>query len=59
MGSKMEVRINGRWYAVSMYIWRSWTGRRRMNGREHHGAVFVLGTNRLTDSNQARECPCC
>jgi hypothetical protein len=44
----MEIMVNGYWVAVTEYIFRSWTGKRRIDGVEHDGPVYVLGTNELS-----------
>jgi hypothetical protein len=55
----MEIEVNGRKVFVDYGIWRSWTGRRWFAGHEVHGPVFLLGTDELAGSEQARQCPCC
>ncbi len=32
------------WTPASPYIFRSWGGPRRLQGRKYHGPVYVLGT---------------
>ncbi|HUV09821.1 MAG TPA: hypothetical protein VMX12_02515 [Acidimicrobiia bacterium] len=45
---KLEVEINGRRSKVDWWIFRSFTGRRFVNGREFNGPVFFLGTNSVS-----------
>lgn len=40
----MEVEQDGVWVAADRATWRSWTGRRMLLGREHHGPVFATGS---------------
>jgi hypothetical protein len=54
-----EVRVNGRWVKVAYYEWRSWTGLRRLAGKDFHGPVVLLGTTQVIPATQARECHGC
>jgi hypothetical protein len=54
-----ECRVNGRWVRVTCDIWRCWTGRRRLGGREFHGPVVLVGTAQLVPATQRRECHGC
>ncbi len=33
---------------VSLHIWRSWTGRRFLNGVEYTGPVYFLGSDEVS-----------
>lgn len=55
-GPIMEVKVNKTWMSTSEDIFRSWTGPRRINGEEHHGEVFPLGSDKVYTG--ARVCPC-
>lgn len=52
---KLEIiPANGReWIVVSPYIFRSWSGKRRINGQSFNAPVFYLGTGEIA-ANQAR-----
>lgn len=52
----LEVKTGGIWVATSEDIFRSWTGPRRINGDEHHGPIYALGTQTLYTG--ARICAC-
>ena len=39
----LEAEVYGVWKEVDGTTFRSWTGRRMINGEEHHGPVFLLG----------------
>jgi hypothetical protein len=43
----LEIQVNGSWTTVSDYIFRSWTGARRINGTEYAAPVYVLGTTEI------------
>ena len=45
--NKFEIisRTGGSWIEVSEYIFRSWSGPRRLNGVEWVGPVYLLGTD--------------
>jgi len=47
MEHKFEIisRAGGSWIEVSEYIFRSWSGRRRLNGVEWVSSVYLLGTD--------------
>jgi hypothetical protein len=45
--AKLEIQLPyGKWSVVSYYVFRSWTGKRRISGKPYKGPVFVLGTER-------------
>jgi len=44
---KYEIRVNGGWHEVTCYVWRSYAGERRVDGRPWHGPVFKLGTHEI------------
>jgi hypothetical protein len=54
---KLEIVVHPKhdpenWIQVSSYIFRSWTGPRRINGEPYDGPVFYLGsTKRATTPN--------
>lgn len=39
----LEIFVEGDWAPTDAASFRSWTGRRMINGEEHHGPVFLLG----------------
>lgn len=41
----MEIFSGGRWIEVSEWIFRSYTGERRLNNKPYNGPVYVLGTD--------------
>jgi hypothetical protein len=47
MEEKYELKVNGSWVTVSLYIFRSAGWPRRMNGKEYHGPVYYLGTEEI------------
>ena len=55
-GPLLEVKVNKSWVETTEDVFRSWTGLRRVNGEEHHGDVFPLGSDKLYTG--ARVCPC-
>lgn len=40
---KLEISVNGSWVEVNDWIFRSWSGHRRLNGGAYFGPVFLLG----------------
>ena len=40
---KLEIHVNSAWVEVTEWIFRSWTGGRRIDGVPYHGPVFYLG----------------
>lgn len=41
---EIQVRSGGPWVKVDPWIFRSWTGPRRVNGEVYAGDVFLLGS---------------
>ncbi|NBT36075.1 MAG: hypothetical protein EBT03_11180 [Betaproteobacteria bacterium] len=55
----LEIEANRQWVEVDEGTWRSWTGRRMVNGAEHHGPVFLLGAPEgAPPYTGARSCSC-
>lgn len=50
----LEAKVNGEWVAVSWWIFRSWTGGRRVNGRAFHGRAFYLGQTAVARPSRHR-----
>jgi hypothetical protein len=46
-GHVYEVKVNGRWCKTSAYIFRSWTGPRRLDGKDYNGPIFILGSEEV------------
>lgn len=42
---KYEIEVNNNWAEVSLSIFRSWTGKRRKNGKDYLGKVFYYLSN--------------
>jgi hypothetical protein len=47
---RFEILTNGSWLLVDEFIWRSYTGERRLNGEQYQGPIYVLGTAELSRS---------
>lgn len=58
-GSFQEILIAGNVLAVDDALWRSWTGIRFLNGEEHHGPVYVMGTQKLYEGIRTCICKTC
>lgn len=43
----LEIKVNGMFVKVSEWIFRSWSGERRINGKAYHHHVFYLGTDEV------------
>lgn len=54
-----EVMVMDTWLPARPDMWRSWTGRRAVWGVEHHGPVFMLGTNTRYTGSRMCGCPTC
>ncbi len=37
----------GKWIEVAEYVFRSWTGERKLNDKPYNGPVYVLGTDKV------------
>ncbi len=37
-----EIEVGDTWIPVTSEVWRSWTGRRKVWGMEHHGPIFYF-----------------
>jgi hypothetical protein len=44
---ELKTRPTSEWVKVTEYIFRSWTGQRRINGVEYHGPCYYLGTDEI------------
>jgi len=58
----LEIEAGGQWVEVDEATWRSWTGRRMVNGAEHHGPIFLMGSPDGTPPYTGRRvclCPTC
>jgi hypothetical protein len=55
-GPILEVQLLDRWFLVDENTWRSWTGRRRVDGEDFHGEIFYLDSDRPYAGT--RSCPC-
>ena len=63
--SRFEIQTrqpDGPWVSVSYYIFRSWTGNRRLDGVAYNGPVVILGeglpnpaTNKDVDEAEKKE----
>jgi hypothetical protein len=45
-----EAEVNSRRVSVTAYIFRSWTGRRWLDGAEYTGPTFFLGSAEIAKS---------
>lgn len=39
----MEIKVNGSWVKVTFWIFRSWSGLRRLDGKPYYGPSCLLG----------------
>lgn len=42
-----EIKQSNRWLIVDEWIFRSWTGERKLNGEPFNGDVYILGTDEV------------
>ena len=42
--AKLEIKVYDRWVEVDWYIFRSWSGGRRMDGQTYIGPTALLGS---------------
>jgi len=53
---EIKVRLgDSHWVEVEDFIFRSWTGPRRLNGEEYTGPVYALGTDVARGATDADE----
>ena len=45
--AKLEILVNTVWIEVSPWIFRSWSGGRKVDGKAYSGTVFSLGMNTI------------
>lgn len=46
-GHVYEILLHNTWHQTTAYIFRSWTGARRIDGENYNGPVYVLGTKEV------------
>jgi hypothetical protein len=57
-GLEIEVKPN-EWENSDLRTWRSWTGRRKIWGIEHHGPIYIIDTkDDSTPYTGSRLCKC-
>jgi len=44
---EIKVRPTSGWTKVTAYIFRSWSGERRLDGEIYEGPVYYVGTNEV------------
>jgi hypothetical protein len=54
MEPNYEILCNGSWLSVNEWIFRSWSGQRRMDGKMFEGPVFYLGSKKVAVAPGAR-----
>jgi hypothetical protein len=52
----LEIEFDSASFVVDAATFSAWTGNRFINGKEHHGPVYNMGTNILYTG--PRQCPC-
>lgn len=45
----LEIKVNSRWVTVTWYIFRSWTGPRKLDGMPYYGPAVELGRGYVSD----------
>ena len=53
--SNCEVQINEKWFRTTPREFRSWKGKRRIDGVEYEGPIYFFGTNKKTKATDAKE----
>jgi len=55
----MQVELDQAWIPTTYQVWRSWTGRRALWGKEIHGPIYAMTTvDNSTPWSGARSCGC-
>jgi len=54
----LQVKLSDSWVEVTDDIFRSWTGDRRINGEDFHGAVYNFQDATNTPYTGSRACGC-
>lgn len=44
---KLEIKVGSAWAEVDEWIFRSWSGSRRVNGEDFSGPVYFLGSDKV------------
>jgi len=57
VGKRLEIYNNGGWLQVSPDIFRSWSGKRRIDNKPFDGAVYYLGSNKPYRRKKKAEIP--
>ena len=57
--SLLEISVSGNILAVKRELWRSWTGRRFINGEEYHGPVFTIDSDSAFSGERTCKCNEC
>ena len=55
----LEIYVTCGLVSVKRELWRSWTGRRFVNGDEHHGPIFVMGSEEKYIGERTCNCSLC
>jgi hypothetical protein len=50
-----EVQLNGNWYRTTAREFRSWGGKRRIDGVEYNGTLYYYGTNKKVKKSPSEE----
>jgi hypothetical protein len=50
-----EVQIKGNWYRTTAREFRSWNGKRRIDGESYDGALYYYGTNQKVQEELSGE----
>jgi len=54
-----EVGLGESFVQTTSDVFDAWTGPRRLNGQDHHGPVYHLGTRTIYDGPRHCHCPTC
>ena len=54
-----EVGLGGHFTPTTSDVFDAWTGPRRLNGLDHHGPIYNLGTQVPYDGPRHCACPTC
>ena len=42
-----KIKVYNNWIEVDKWIFRSWTGERKLNNKLYNGPVYVLGSDKV------------
>lgn len=48
-GHEYAIKLREQWLSVTQWVFRSWTGPRRLDGEDFEGPVYYLGSTEVSE----------